>query len=202
MEYEFLARCLVWVTMMGAMMLPSALPTLSVFHRVSRRHQPQLMGITLLFASTYGAVWLLFSLLMAWIQWRLGLLPMPVSANWLTVLLFLLAGWYQFSPWKRKCLRVCRSPFGFLMTDWRPGYLGAGWMGARFGFFCLGCCWALMLLMFGIGMMTLTGMLVLMVMITMEKLLPINPTLLTRINGSLLFLWAGVLLAGQLLDNG
>ncbi len=197
-EDELLARFLVWGAMMAAMMLPSALPTISVFHQVSCRHQPQRAGISLLFASAYGAVWLLFSLMMAWTQWHLGQLQLLLSASWLTVLLFLLAGLYQFSSLKRHCLKVCRSPFGFLLTDWRPGYLGAGWMGLRFGFFCLGCCWALMLLMLGVGVMSLIGMLAITIMLTVEKLLPVSPVMMARVNGTLLLLWSGVLFLGQM----
>ncbi len=196
--HELLARILIWAAMMAAMMLPSALPTLSVFHQVSRRHQPQRIGVSLLFASAYGSVWLLFSVLLAWSQWQLGQLHTLISMSWLTVLLFLFAGLYQFSSLKRHCLKVCRSPFGFLLTDWRPGYVGAGWMGMRFGFFCLGCCWALMLVMLGVGVMTLVGMLVITVMLTVEKLLPVSSATLAKVNGSLLLLWAGLLFVRQI----
>lgn len=193
---ELVALIGIWGAMMAAMMLPSALPTFAVFHQVSRRHQPQLLGASLVYACGYALVWLVFSLAMAWTQWRMGQVALTASASWMTGALFLVAGAYQFSPLKQGCLRGCRSPFGFLLTDWKPGYTGAGWMGVRYGLHCLGCCWALMILMLGVGVMTLTGMVVITIMVTVEKLLPLNPVILTRINGALLLLWAGVLLVG------
>ena len=74
---------------------------------------------------------------------------------WLTAALLLLAGIYQFSPLKQVCLARCRSPIGFLLGEWRPGARGALVMGLRHGLFCLGCCWALMALLFVGGVMNL-----------------------------------------------
>ncbi len=193
---EYWALSGIWAAMMAAMMLPSFLPVFAVFHQVSRRHQPERVGVSMAFVSAYAMVWGVFSLTMGGVQWQWMQLQTDGINSRMTSLLFLLAGMYQFSSLKQGCLKGCRSPFGFLLTDWRSGYLGAGWMGWRYGLFCLGCCWALMLLMLGVGMMSLVGMLVITIMVTVEKLLPIDPVILTTIHGSLLLLWAGVLLIG------
>ena len=80
-----------------------------------------------------------------------------------------LAGLYQLTPLKRRCLRQCRSAVSFLMAYWRDGWLGAWQMGAHHGIFCVGCCWALMLVMFGLGMVQLAWMLGLAALMFVEK---------------------------------
>jgi predicted metal-binding membrane protein len=86
--------------------------------------------------------------------------------------LFLAAGLYQFSPLKERCLNLCRSPDGFILSEWRDGAPGAVIMGARHGLFCLGCCAALMLLLFAVAVMDLRWVAALTVLVTAEKLLP------------------------------
>jgi predicted metal-binding membrane protein len=79
------------------------------------------------------------------------------------------AGLYQLTPLKRRCLRQCRSALSFLMAHWREGRRGAWQMGAHHGIFCVGCCWALMLVMFGLGMLQLAWMLGLALLMFVEK---------------------------------
>jgi predicted metal-binding membrane protein len=86
--------------------------------------------------------------------------------------LLLIAGIFQFSRLKHACLRACRSPLGFLMSDWRDGLWGAWHMGIRHGLYCLGCCWALMALLFVGGVMNLLWIAALAGLVTMEKLTP------------------------------
>ena len=105
------------------------------------------------FTAGYLALWTGFSAVATLGQWGLqstGLIsPMIVSTSAaMTAVLLLAAGVFQFTPLKRRCLRHCRTPMGFLITDWRDGLSGAWTMGLRHGLYCLGCCWALMCLLF------------------------------------------------------
>ena len=79
------------------------------------------------------------------------------------------AGIYQLSPWKAACLTHCRSPLGFLTSHWRDGKLGAAEMGFRHGMYCLGCCWALMCVLFAVGIMNLVWVAGLSVFVLVEK---------------------------------
>jgi predicted metal-binding membrane protein len=97
------------------------------------------------------------------------------------------AGAFQLSPLKAMCLSKCRTPLGFLMTGWRDGKRGALAMGLEHGAFCLGCCWALMLVMFVVGVMNLVWMAGLGVVMLLEKVAP-RGDLLARLSGVALIL--------------
>jgi predicted metal-binding membrane protein len=105
---------------------------------------------------------------------RAGLVnPMIVSTSaTLSSVLLIIAGAYQFSPLKRICLARCRTPLGFLLGEWRPGTYGGFVMGLRHGLFCLGCCWALMVLLFVGGVMNLPWIAALSIVVALEKLAP------------------------------
>lgn len=170
-----LAVFAMWVIMMAAMMLPSALPMILTFVDLSGRTSDFARGQG--FVLAYLLVWLAFSALATMAQWALQALdwvdPMIVSTSaWLTGALLLIAGLYQFSPLKRICLSGCRSPMAFLIGDWRPGFRGAFVMGARHGLLCLGCCWALMGLLFVGGVMNLAWLAAVSVVVAVEKVLP------------------------------
>ncbi|MBU2993115.1 DUF2182 domain-containing protein [Octadecabacter sp. B2R22] len=156
-----------WALMSAAMMLPTALPAFATFDDLpgSRGDFGRLVG-------GYLAVWLVFSALAAVAQmalWRLGLLDqtgLSVSVV-LSGGLLVLAGAYQFSAFKAACVRKCRAPFAFFMQHWSDG----PWrMGVRLGAVCLGCCWALMLLAFVGGVMSLAFMGLATVLMVFEKL--------------------------------
>lgn len=170
-----LAIYVMWGVMMAAMMLPSALPMILTFVRLSRRGgEPARAGS---FVAAYLFVWLAFSGMATAAQWALQVLewvnPMIVSTStWFTGALLLTAGIYQFSPLKRLCLSRCRTPVGFLLGEWRSGVRGAFFMGTRHGLFCLGCCWALMALLFVGGVMNLAWIAALSIAVAFEKLLP------------------------------
>ncbi len=100
-------------------------------------------------------------------------------------LVLILTGLFQFSRLKNACLQKCRSPIGFVLTEWREGYAGALVMGLRHGAFCTGCCWALMLLMFVGGVMNLAWMGALALYFLAEKLLP-EMHRISRLTGILL----------------
>lgn len=164
-----------WAIMMAAMMLPSALPMLLQFVDLAGRSGEAARGR--LFVGAYLLVWLGFSIVATALQWGLQAAgwtdPMAASRSaWLTAALLLLAGIYQFSPLKQACLARCRTPIGFLLGEWRPGAGGALIMGLRHGLFCLGCCWALMALLFVGGVMNLAWVAALAIVVALEKLLP------------------------------
>jgi predicted metal-binding membrane protein len=82
------------------------------------------------------------------------------------------AGMFQLSPLKSVCLRHCRSPLGFLLGHWRAGWRGAVWMGFAHALYCLGCCWALMLVLVVAGAMALPWVLLIACVVAAEKILP------------------------------
>jgi predicted metal-binding membrane protein len=100
-----------------------------------------------------------------------------------------IAAAYQFTPLKRACLRQCRSPLGFMMQTWRGGAAGAFHLGVRHGTYCLGCCWALMLILFAGGVMNLAVILALTTWVIVEKLAPFGERT-TTISGAVLLLVA------------
>lgn len=104
------------------------------------------------------------------------------------------AGLYQWSPAKDRCLAQCRSPVGYLSHEWREGASGAFVMGVRHGTYCLGCCWALMALLFVLGIMNPAWIAVLAAFVLMEKLVA-RGAWLSRASGVGLVAWGVVLLA-------
>jgi len=172
---NWLAVFAMWTVMMAAMMLPSAAPMVLCFAGLNRKRSEG--ARTLLFVTAYLALWTAFSGAASATQWALQsigwLSPMIVStSSVLSAALLLIAGVFQFSHLKQACLRACRSPLGFLMSDWRDGLWGAWRMGIRHGLYCLGCCWALMALLFVGGVMNLLWIAAITGLVAMEKLAP------------------------------
>jgi predicted metal-binding membrane protein len=172
---NLLAIWLMWAVMMAAMMLPSALPMSLTFVQLSVRSGERARGRS--FVAAYLLVWFVFSVAATAAQWVLQAIgwidPMIVSTSaWLNAVLLLIAGVYQFSPLKKICLSHCRTPMGFLLGEWRPGPNGAFSMGVRHGLFCLGCCWALMALLFVGGVMNLAWIAALSIAVAVEKMVP------------------------------
>jgi predicted metal-binding membrane protein len=132
---------------------------------------------TAVFLLGYLVTWAGFSVVATALQWLLqatGLLTtmmQSASYSW-SAALFLAAGLYQFSPLKERCLAYCRTPDSFILTEWRDGVLGGAIMGVRHGLFCMGCCAALMILLFAVAVMDLRWVAALTVVVTAEKLLP------------------------------
>ena len=169
-----------WGVMMTAMMLPSAAPLLLLYAGMGRRVTvttgPARLGV---YGMTLGylLVWLLFSAAATALQRVLSALlvltPMMEAATaTASGVLLLLAGAYQLTPLKARCLSTCRSPLSFIMQRWRPGLRGAFRMGAEHGLYCLGCCWALMLLLFAGGVMHLGVIAALTIFVLIEKMAP------------------------------
>ena len=167
-----------WAVMMAGMMLPSASPMLLLYGVVARRSaQPAAARHVYALASGYLVVWLAFSLGATVLQRLLARLllvsPMMEATSVAAgAALLCLAGVYQLTPIKRTCLRTCRSPLGFLMSRWRTGSSGAFRMGLEHGAFCVGCCWALMLLLFVGGVMNVTVIVALTALVAFERLAP------------------------------
>jgi predicted metal-binding membrane protein len=195
---------LMWVIMMAAMMLPSAVPMVRMYTRSAEGQSGHATGqLTGAFVGGYLAVWTAFSAVITLTQWELLELrlvtPMMESASsWLSGGLLLAAGAFQFTAFKNSCLKKCRTPLGFLLAEWRPGVRGAFVMGLRHGVYCAGCCAMLMLLLFVLGVMNLAWILVLTLIVLAEKLLPAKSVWPSRALGAGLIAWGGyVLLSGQ-----
>lgn len=168
-----------WAVMMVAMMTPSATPMISMFARLSRQREAVQTPIpaTIIFLLGYLMVWTLFSAGATLVQWGLHsaslLSPEVISVSpALGGILLILAGVYQFTPLKRVCLAHCRTPLGFLMTEWREGTKGALIMGVRHGIYCIGCCWLLMTLLFVAGVMNLLWVALIAGCVLVEKVVP------------------------------
>ena len=152
----------IWVTMMAAMMLPSATPMVMLFSKVSQESRRPSVATTL-FVTGY---------LIAWAAY--GCSRSGSSASFARSTrhsspgtgrdrrspgaAIALAGVYQLTPLKRACLRSCRTPLSFVMHHWHDGAGGAVRMGIEHGAWCIGCCWALMVLLFAVGVMSITWM--------------------------------------------
>jgi predicted metal-binding membrane protein len=174
----FLLVFLMWCVMMVGMMLPSAAPTILLYALVQSRSptRPR-VALSYLFAAGYVAVWIAFSLAATIVQWSLAeaalLSPMMEAANaTVGAMILFAAGVYQWLPLKRVCLTHCRSPLEWLPRHWRPGALGALRMGIAHGGYCLGCCWALMLLLFFGGVMNIVWIALITIFVLVEKLVP------------------------------
>lgn len=168
-----------WAAMMAGMMLPSAAPLLMLYARGMRNRQNVTNAGTRIYAMAAGyvTVWAIFSVAATMLQRVLAnasilTLMMEPSDSRVAAGLLILAGIYQLTPFKNACLDACRSPITMLSTRWREGVDGAFRMGVSHGLYCLGCCWALMLLLFAGGVMNLTVILALTVWVAIEKLVP------------------------------
>ena len=195
---QFIMLFVMWSIMMVAMMIPSALPMILTFAMVNRRRKENGNPFvpTGLFVLGYLLTWIAFSAVAGGMQWYFHYQTwlsedMVSRSRWLNAVILLLAGIFQFTPLKNNCLNLCRSPMGFIMTSWREGVRGAVIMGLHHGLFCLGCCWALMLLLFVLGVMNFGWVIVLSVVVLLEKVLPARLQL-SRILGMVLILWGVV----------
>jgi predicted metal-binding membrane protein len=180
-----------WAVMMTGMMLPSASPLVLLYGAAARRSKDETAPHRI-YALTAGylASWALFSVAATVLQRGLSSLllvsPMMEAASTrFTAALLVLAGLYQLTPVKHACLRACQSPLGFMISRWRGGVSGAFQMGLAHGAYCVGCCWALMLLLFAGGVMNLAVIAALTALVALEKLAPFGRRAAT-ITGALL----------------
>lgn len=176
---HFSAMLLMWIIMMAAMMLPSALPMILLYSTMIRRSREQrrVLPATGIFALGYFVTWIAFGLAATSLQWALDAAALLSSEMATTnqvaaAVILIAAGIYQWTPLKQSCLRRCRSPLDFVLTYWRAGAWGSMAMGVRHGAFCLGCCWMLMLLLFVGGIMNLLWIAGLAAFVLVEKTAP------------------------------
>jgi predicted metal-binding membrane protein len=195
--WDLILVFLMWAIMMVAMMVPTVSPAILLFVEVDRRRNQQRgpFVATSEFLLGYLSAWIGFSIVATLAQW--GLLTMALispmmegTSKILGAALLLVAGLFQFSRLKYACLAHCRSPIGLLATEWRPGSWGAYRLGLKHGSYCLGCCWALMGLLFAFGVMNLLWVAGLSTFVLLEKIASANQ-LVSRLSG-LLFLGWGV----------
>lgn len=179
---QFVMVFLMWAIMMVGMMIPSASPMILLYAQIARKHaeRGRLLPRIWIFTGGYLTVWTAFSLLATVLQMLLEQLalvsPMRAATHTtLSGLLLIVAGIYQWLPWKNVCLKHCRAPLQFLLMSWRSGRLGAFRMGLEHGAFCVGCCWGLMLLLFVGGVMNLLWIAVIAGFVLLEKVLPAGP---------------------------
>lgn len=201
---DFLLAFVMWAVMMTAMMVPSAAPTILIFATINRKRREQgnpfvHIGFFLL---SYLAAWAGYSALAAVTQWGLHnaamLSPkMALASPILSGGLLLTAGVFQFTPLKYACLTRCRTPVGFIMTEWREGRRGAFIMGLRNGNYCVGCCWALMALIFVAGVMSLLWMAIIAAFVLLEKVAP-GGRRVSHISGLLFIAWGIWMVVGGL----
>jgi predicted metal-binding membrane protein len=180
-----------WVVMMAAMMLPSATPAALAVAGVAR-------GAAVPFVGGYLLAWSGFSIAATAAQWALdqaALLShaMALASRVLAGAGLVLAGVWQLTPWKQACLRHCRSPMDLLLHRWRDGVGGGLRMGVEHGLYCLGCCWALMLLLFVGGVMSFAWIGGLALYVLIEKTAPAGHWI-GRVAGLVLIGWGGAVL--------
>lgn len=166
-----------WTVMMVAMMFPAAAPLVGMYARTQSTVSP-LRGYarTTAFIGAYLVIWA--ALGMAPLAVNLGV-PWDDAGSALPYVIagaLILLSVYQLSPYKNLCLRHCRSPFGFLLHNYRPGLGGAVRLGLGHGRYCVGCCWALFALMVVVGSMNIAWMAVIAAVLFLEKLAPRGET--------------------------
>ena len=203
---EFGYVFVMWVVMMIGMMMPSAAPMILIYARVGRQAavQGKRFASSSWFAGGYLLAWTTFSLVATSAQWALEraalLTPMMESAsNRLGAAVLILAGVYQWAPLKEACLSHCRSPLLFIQQHggFRSEAYPALALGFRHGIYCIGCCWALMALLFVGGVMNLFWIAVLAILVLLEKIAPLG-RLVARIAGICLIASGAWLLAKSL----
>lgn len=167
----------VWLIMMSAMMFPSVAPMVTTYAALAKQRDKheQLFASTLIFLSGYLITWVSFGILAYFINLFLQNSIMKISvlqshATLIPAFALVLAGTYQLTRLKYICLSHCRTPLGFILNHWKQGKFGALRMGIDHGFYCVGCCWALMILLVVVGIMNLTWMLLLALYIFIEKI--------------------------------
>jgi len=192
---------IMWTVMMAAMMLPAATPMIMMFAAINKKQRQggSLVIPTWIFVLGYLAVWTAYSALATLAQWGLHLSAllthhMVITSPLLGGLLLLAAGIFQWTPFRDACMSKCRSPLGFLMTEWREGHQGALIMGMKAGLFCVGCCWLLMVLSFVLGVMNMIWMAAVTAFMLLEKIT--DSKWISRTAGLVLVIWGLLVLTG------
>jgi predicted metal-binding membrane protein len=191
-----------WVMMITAMMLPTTLPLLEQFRRLTAS-RPDHLQLVMLVIAGYLGVWTAFGLVAHGLDSAVlelfGRMPGLALNSWLVGALVIgAAGLFQFSALKYRCLDKCRTPLSFVIQHWRgrSPRRRALLLGIHHGAFCVGCCWALMLLMFVVGTGSVGWMLALGAIMAIEKNMPWGRRLSAPL-GFALLTWAAVTVIGN-----
>jgi predicted metal-binding membrane protein len=192
-----------WAVMMSAMMLPAVAPMVLLYRAIADKSMPSetafistwilVIGCLLVWTAVGAGVYALVRL-GADVAGRVGALEGEPWPPLVLGTILVVAGLFQFTPLKHACLRQCQSPFGFIMSHWRNGSMGALRMGLVHGLYCLGCCWALFAVLVAAGVMSLAWMLLLTLVVFAEKVLPMGRRTAYGVGVALLVL--GILVAG------
>lgn len=167
---------LIWVVGMVAMMFPAMIPVTSMYNDTLAKSTPQFMISSMLFLTGYLGMYLVLGVFAYLaVLLFLGLAStMSFLASYGTIavaIVLVMTGLWQLTPFKNACLKRCVSPLGFFLTHARQGFMGAVRMGAEHGYYCVGCCYMYMMVMFVVAGMSLPAMALLAIMITLEKAL-------------------------------
>jgi predicted metal-binding membrane protein len=168
-----LAFVAAWAVMMAAMMLPSALPMIGLY-AATQRTEPAAVrrsAPVALFTLVYLGLWAMTGVPMYVANVAFSTIASEARAYGVAAVL-VVAGVFQLSPLKQVCLRRCRSPIGFLLGHWRAGWRGSLTLGWSHAMYCLGCCWALMIVLVAAGAMGLLWVLLVAAVVAAEKVLP------------------------------
>lgn len=196
-----------WLEMTAAMMLPTTIPMVRMFTVVSAR-APKTTAVRVAFLAGYLALWLAFALAAVAVATLIRVWAAPEQWHWIAArphvvlaAVLAVAGVFQLTPLKDRCLTQCRDPRAFLFAHYRRGVAGAWNLGLRHGLSCLGCCWALMLIMFGTGLGNVLAMLVLTAVMLIEKTASWGRRIVTPLGVGLLIAAALVGLFGNKLPG-
>jgi predicted metal-binding membrane protein len=199
---EFAFVFVMWVAMMVGMMTPSVAPMILIYARVGRQAaiDDKPFAATAWFVGGYLLAWTAFSIAATLAQWALEraalLTPMmTIANNILGDVMLIVAGLYQWTPLKEACLFNCQSPLAFILRHggFRSGPAGALALGAWHGSYCIGCCWALMVLLFVGGVMNLSWIAALAILVLLEKVIP-SGRIIARAAGLISIAWGGWIL--------
>ncbi len=187
-----------WVAMALAMMLPTAAPMLRTYAEIADTAASRGMVVVspLVLAAGYLTVWIGFAAGATGLQWAMGQAGVlssslaPVTAG-IGIALLAMAGVYQFLPLKAACLIKCANPFPYLFANWSERRAGIFRLGLHQGLFCLGCCWAMMLVMFAVGVMNIVWVAALAAVMTVEKL--VGRPWFSRLIGAGFLAWAAAI---------
>jgi len=180
---DFIVMFMMWAVMMVGMMTPSAAPMILIYARVGRKAalQGKPLAATGFFAGGYLLSWAAFALVATVGQWLLAdaalLTPMMATRSAvLGALVLIAAGLFQWTPAKDACLRHCQAPLGFIQRHggFRRDPMGSLGVGFRHGIYCVGCCWALMALLFVGGVMNIAWIAGLTIFVLLEKIVPLG----------------------------
>jgi len=162
-----------WAIMMAAMMLPSALPMIGLYAAMQRDAPSTAtrMAAVTAFTAVYVTLWAITGVPIYFASVALMAVTASTLAHTIAAVL-IAAGVFQLSPLKHVCLRYCRSPLGFLLGHWHAGWRGGLRMGFAHALYCLGCCWALMVVLVVAGAMGLPWVLLIGCVVAAEKILP------------------------------